>query len=58
MPLVTRTSVLGNIYKQNTQPVSWVNGDLWIDTSVSPPREYVNDNGTAVPYARLSEAFL
>lgn len=45
MPLVTRTSVQGNIYRQSTQPTSWENGDLWVDTDDG--KVYVNVSGTA-----------
>ena len=45
MPLVTRTSVQGNVYKQATEPPSWENGDLWIDTDDGIV--YVNIDDTA-----------
>ena len=45
MPLVTRTAVSGNVYRQATEPSDWLNGDLWIDTDNG--QAYVNVNGTA-----------
>ena len=47
MPLVTRTAVSGNVYRQATEPSDWLNGDLWIDTDNG--QAYVNVNGTATP---------
>ena len=54
MPLVTRTSVQGNIFVQDTEPASWIDGDLWVDTSVNPPAVNVNDNGTATVVGELN----
>lgn len=45
MPLVTRTTVSGNVYRQATEPSDWQNGDLWVDTDNG--QVYVNVNGTA-----------
>lgn len=45
MPLVTRTAVSGNIYRQATEPPDWLNGDLWVNTSSG--QLYVNISGTA-----------
>jgi len=47
MPLVTRTAVQGNVFREASEPGSWEDGDLWVDTSQNPPRLNVNDNGTA-----------
>ena len=47
MPLVTRQANSGRIFVDDDEPVSWTNGDMWIDTSVSPPLSKINDNGTA-----------
>jgi len=47
MPLVTRQANSGRIFVDDNEPVSWTNGDMWIDTSVTPPLSKINDNGTA-----------
>lgn len=59
MPLVTRTAVSGNVYRQATQPTDWINGDLWVDTDNG--LLYVNINGTAtaiVPTQTASRAIV
>jgi len=45
MPLVTRTTTQGNIFKQDTEPDDKTNGSLWVDTSVDAPSLSVA-NGT------------
>jgi len=45
MPLVTRTTTQGNIFKQDTEPDDKTDGSLWIDTSVDAPSLSVA-NGT------------
>lgn len=45
MPLMN-TVGNSNIFRQSTQPADWQNGDIWIDTSTSPPIPKINDNGT------------
>jgi len=45
MPLVTRTTTQGNIFKQDTEPDDKTNGSLWVDTSVDAPALSVG-NGT------------
>jgi len=45
MPLVTRTTTQGNIFKQDTEPDDKTNGSLWVDTSVDAPAISVA-NGT------------
>lgn len=47
MPLVTRNAARSSVYRQSTEPTDWLDGDLWVDTSQSPPLVKVNDNGTA-----------
>jgi len=47
MPLVTRQANQGRLFVDDTEPASWVNGDMWVDTSVSPPLSKINDAGTA-----------
>lgn len=47
MPLVTRNSARSSVFRQATEPVDWIDGDLWVDTSQNPPLVKVNDNGTA-----------
>ena len=44
MPLVTRSSVSGRIFKQADEPTDWLNGDLWVDTDTAILS--VNNNGT------------
>lgn len=41
MPLVTRSSVQGNLYRQATAPVGPNTGDVWVDT----------DNGQVFTYS-------
>ncbi len=43
MPLVTRTTTQGNIFKQDTEPDNKTNGSLWVDTSVDAPALSVAD---------------
>ena len=47
MPLVTRSSINGNIFNQPVEPPIWANGDLWSDNANAVLN--INDNGTAVP---------
>ena len=44
MPLVTRQSNQGNLWKEATTP-NWTTNDLWVDTDDSAL--YVNNAGTA-----------
>ena len=44
MPLVTRQSNQGNLWKESTTP-NWQTNDLWVDTDDS--KVYVNNGGTA-----------
>lgn len=48
MPLVTRTAVSGNIFRQTTEPPDWLNGDIWVDTDNS--QCFVNLAGTALQF--------
>jgi len=52
MPLVTRTSTQGRVFVETSEPGSWSDGDLWVDTSVTPPLTKVNDDGTATEVRR------
>jgi len=45
MPLVTRTTTQGNIFKQDTEPDNKENGSLWVNTSLDAPSLAVS-NGT------------
>lgn len=45
MPLVTSSSVQGNLFRQADEPSTWINGDIWVDTDNGTV--YVNVNGTA-----------
>ena len=49
MPLVTRTTTQGNIFKQDTEPDDKTLGSLWIDTSVDAPAISVGDGTNYVP---------
>lgn len=48
MPYVSRTSNIGSLFKQASEPANWVNADLWADTDASPRTLYINNNGTAL----------
>ena len=43
MPLVTRQSNQGNLFKEASTP-NWTTGDLWVDTDDN--KLYVNNAGT------------
>ena len=45
MPLVTRTSQQGNLFRQAVEPPNWLNGDMWVDTDNA--KVAVNRSGTA-----------
>ena len=45
MPLVTRQANQGNLFKQDTEPSDWLDGDLWSDTTDNLLK--LNNNGTA-----------
>ena len=47
MPLVTRISTQGNIFKDDSEPTIWTNGDLWADSNASPRALFINNGGTA-----------
>lgn len=49
MPLVTRTTTQGNIFKQVTEPDDKTTGSLWVDTSVDAPALSVADGTNYVP---------
>ena len=46
MPLVTRTTTQGNIFRQIAEPDDKTDGSLWVDISVDPPSISVA-NGTS-----------
>lgn len=50
MPLVTRSSTQGNLYRESTEPPNWINGDVWVDTDDGTV--YVNKSGTATQIGR------
>ena len=50
MPLVTRRANQGNLFKQDTEPPDWLNGDLWSDTVTNLLK--LNDGGTAKEVGR------
>ena len=43
MPLVTRTSIAGEVLKQDEEPSNKTNGTIWVDTGDSPPSINVAD---------------
>ena len=45
MPLVTRRANQGNLFKQDTEPPDWLDGDLWSDTTANELK--INVSGTA-----------
>ena len=45
MPLVTRRANQGNLFKQDTEPPDWLNGDLWSDTAANLLKR--NNNGAS-----------
>jgi len=47
MPLVSRTSLQGNFFQEDTEPPNWQNADLWADTNASPRALFINNAGTA-----------
>jgi len=55
MPLVTRTSTQGNLFKQATEPTQWVNADLWSDSDSTPRSLFINNDGTALELGVFSE---
>ena len=56
MPLVTRSSTSGNLFVDVTEPPGWLDGELWSDTSQSPPALNINDDGTATGIGGLDIA--
>ena len=56
MPLVTRTSTQGNLYRESTEPPNWQNGDLWVDTDDGTI--YVNISGTATTVGRTVQEMM
>jgi len=47
MPLVTRISGQGNIFKRDDEPPNWIDGDLWADSNATPRALFINNDGTA-----------
>lgn len=45
MPLVSRTSNQGNLFKESSEPAGWQDADLWTDSTNNVL--YINDGGTA-----------
>ena len=56
MPLVTRNSEQGNVFRTDTEPPNWVNGDLWVDTDDGTL--YVNVSGTATTVGRTIQELM
>jgi 6-phosphogluconolactonase (cycloisomerase 2 family) len=52
MPLVTRFSNQGNLFKESTEP-NWTDGDLWSDTTDESLK--INVNGTAENVGQTTE---
>ena len=53
MPLVTRRANQGNLFKQDTEPPDWLDGDLWSDTTNNLVK--VNVSGTATVIGSLNQ---
>ena len=51
MPLVTRQSNQGNLWKEASTP-NWATNDIWVDTDDG--KLYVNVSGSATEIARQS----
>lgn len=56
MPLVSRTSNQGNLYKQATEPAGWLDGDVWSDTTANTLKNNVNGTATAIGKSSFSDA--
>lgn len=50
MPLVTRQVNQGNLFKEDTEPSQWLDGDLWSDTTTNLLKR--NNNGTVQTIGR------
>lgn len=48
MPLVTRQANQGNLFKTDTEPPDWVDGDLWSDTTDNLLKLNVSGDATVV----------
>ena len=44
MPFVTRSSIQGFVYNQETEPANMQNGDIWVKTSTGATKVKVNGN--------------
>ena len=53
MPLVKRRANQGNLFKQDTEPPDWLNGDLWSDTTDDSLK--LNVSGTATNVGDVSQ---
>lgn len=56
MPLVSRTSNQGNLYKEATTPPNWLDGDLWSDTTANSVKVNVGGIATAVGATSFSSS--
>jgi len=54
MPLVTRTSLQGNFFQEDTEPPNWNDADLWADTNASPRALFINNDGTALALGTIA----
>ena len=53
MPLVTRRANQGNLFKQDTEPPEWLDGDLWSDNLTN--ELFLNIGGTATAIGILNQ---
>lgn len=54
MPLVSRTSNQGNLYKQALEPSGWLDGDIWSDTTTNSVKNNVGGTATAIGASSFS----
>jgi hypothetical protein len=56
MPLVTRTGEQGTVYKSDSQPSNWQDGDIWSDTSANVVYNNVSGTATLIGKSSFSES--
>jgi len=56
MPLVTRQANQGRLFVEDSEPVDWLDGDLWSDTTANELK--LNVGGTAVQVGRTTASIM
>jgi len=46
MPLVNRSGFQKHIFRENEEPATWLDADLWCDLNSTPRRLFINNDGT------------